>query len=427
VGGSIWLIISLIGFGVASLYLGAAAISTLAYRAAQAGRASGLSRPALPATVPVISGRVLRRVVGLAMLAGLFGVAAAITVVRFVGGLGASTALSDQFPWGLWIGFDVMSGVALAAGGFVIAGAVHVFGLRRYEPLARPAVLTAFLGYLLVIFGLLYDLGRPYRIWHPLIYWQHHSVMFEVGWCVTLYTSVLAMEFSPMLFERLGWQWPLKIVRFFYIPIVIAGVILSTLHQSSLGSLFLIVPEKLHPLWYSPLLPVFFFTSAVAAGLAMTIVESTLSAKAFKRGLEADLLAGLGRATAVVLAIYLVLKAADLAVSQDWRLLTTTTAYSLLFWAEMGLGVVLPMLLLASRRVRETPAWLFGSAVLVVGGLVLNRLNVGIFGMFAHTGLVYVPSWMEVTITIALVTTGVLAFGLAGKYLPVFPEISEQN
>lgn len=152
------------------------------------------------------------------------------------------------------------------------------------------------------------------------------------------------------------------------------------------------MPEKLHPLWYSPLLPVFFFTSAVAVGLAMIIVESILSARAFKRGLETDLLASLGRAAAVALAIYLLLKAADLVVSQDWRLLTATTVYSLLFWAEMGLGVALPMVLLASRRVRGNPTWLFRAAVLVVGGVVLNRLNVSMFGMFAYTGPVYVPS-----------------------------------
>lgn len=423
----IWFIISLVGFGIVSLYLGAAAVSSLAYRLVHGGQPARPPRAIAPTTAPLIDGAVLRRVIGLALLAGLFGLAAVITVVRFVGGLGASTALSDQFPWGLWIGFDVMSGVALAAGGFVIAGAVHIFGLKRYKPLARPAVLTGFLGYLLVIVGLLYDLGRPYRVWHPLVYWQHHSVMFEVGWCVTLYTSVLAAEFSPMLFERLGWKIPLKIIRFFYIPLVIAGVLLSTLHQSSLGSLFLIVPEKLHPLWYSAMLPVFFFTSAVAVGLAMTIVESTLSARAFNRGLESDLLASLGRAASVILAIYLVMKVADLAVNQELQLLMSTSAYSLLFWAEIGLGVALPMVLFASRRVRENPTWLLRSAALVVGGVVLNRLNVGLFGMFAYTGPVYIPSWMELTITITLVTAGILAFGLAAKYLPVFPETAEHN
>lgn len=416
----IWTVVSVVGFGVASLALGAAVVGTLAYRLVYGGQASALPRVTVPTTVRGLTGATLRRIFGVAALVGLFGVAAVITVLRFTQGLGSATALTDEFPWGLWIAFDVMSGVALAAGGFVIAGTVHVFGLKRYHDLARPAVLTGFLGYLLVVVGLLYDLGRPYRVWHPIIYWQHHSVMFEVGWCVTLYTSVLAAEFSPMLFERLGWKVPLKIVRFFYIPLVIAGVLLSTLHQSSLGSLFLIVPEKLHPLWYSAMLPVFFFTSAVAVGLAMTIVESTLSARAFNRGLESDLLAGLARGASVVLGIYLAMKVIDLVISGDWQLLTSTSAYSLLFWAEIGLGVALPMMLFASRRVRENPTWLFRSAVLVVAGLVLNRLNVGMFGMFAQTGHIYTPSWMEFTITLSLVTAGVLAFGLAAKYLPVF-------
>ena len=173
--------------------------------------------------------------------------------------MGASTALSDSFPWGLWIGFDILCGVALAAGGFTISACVYIFNIQRFKPIVRPTILTAFLGYLLVIIALLFDLGRPYRIWHPLVMWNPRSVMFEVGWCVTLYTTVLALEFSPMLLQHLKWEFPLKIVKSLMIPLVILGVILSTLHQSSLGSLYLIVPHKLHPFWYSSFLPVFFY------------------------------------------------------------------------------------------------------------------------------------------------------------------------
>src|SRR5512137_1095249 len=143
---------------------------------------------------------------------------------------------------------------------------VHLFHLRRFEPIVRPTVLTGFLGYLFVVFALLFDLGQPWRIWHALVFWNPHSVMFEVAWCVMLYTTVLALEFAPVVLERFRLERPRRMLRAVSTPLVIAGVILSTLHQSSLGSLYLIVPEKLHPLWYSPLLPVLFYLSAVGIG-----------------------------------------------------------------------------------------------------------------------------------------------------------------
>jgi hypothetical protein len=183
--------------------------------------------------------------------------------LRFFHGLGAATNLSDRFPWGLWIGFDVLCGVGLAAGGFTLVATVHIFNIERYQPILRPAILTAFLGYLLVIVALLFDLGRSFRIWHALVMWNPRSVMFEVAWCVMLYTTVLMLEFIPVFFERFGWRKALRRIRAISVPLVIVGVILSTLHQSSLGSLYLIVPEKLHPLWYTPLLPVLFFISAI--------------------------------------------------------------------------------------------------------------------------------------------------------------------
>ncbi len=212
------------------------------------------------------------------------------TVVRFAFGLGAATNLSDRFPWGIWIGFDVLCGVGLAAGGFVVAGAVYVFHLDDYKAIARPAVLTAFLGYVLVVFALMFDLGRPWNIWHPLFMWNPHSAMFELAWCVMLYTTVLALEFSPMLFERLKMNKAAEAVHKIIAPIVILGVMLSTLHQSSLGSLYLVMPEKVYPLWYSGNLPFLFFVSATAVGPAMVIMESFLSSRAFHREIEFPIL-----------------------------------------------------------------------------------------------------------------------------------------
>lgn len=344
------------------------------------------------------------------------------TVLRFAQGLGAATNLSDEFPWGLWIGFDVLVGVGLAAGGFVIAATVHVFRMERYEPIARPAVLTAFLGYVLVIVALLFDLGLPYRIWHPLIMWNPHSVMFEVAWCVTLYTTVLALEFSPLVFERFGWKWPLKVVRKLYVPLVIVGVLLSTLHQSSLGSLYVIVPDKLHGLWYSPLLPVFFFVTAIAAGLAMTIFESFMSYRAFGKRLEPELLSGLARVAVVVLGAYALIKGQDLVARGNLDLVLTLTPESVLFWGEVGLGVLLPMVLFSLPRIRANERGLFFAALLTVMGFILNRLNVAVTGMAASSGVSYIPSWTEFAVTASIVGAGFLLFTLAVKYLPVFPK-----
>lgn len=344
------------------------------------------------------------------------------TVIRYAQGLGAATHLSDSFPWGLWIGFDVLVGVGLAAGGFVVAATVHVFRIKRYEPIARPAVLTAFLGYLLVIVALLFDLGLPYRIWHPLVMWNPHSVMFEVAWCVMLYTIVLSLEFSPLVFERFRLERPLKVMRAIYVPLVIVGVMLSTLHQSSLGTLYVIVPDKLHGLWYSSLLPVFFFLSAIAGGLAMTIFESFMSYRAFGKRLESDLLRGLGRVIVVVLGLYAILRAQDLVSRGNLHLAFQVTPESVLFWGEVGLGVLLPMALFSLRRVRASERGLFFAALLTIMGFIINRLNVAITGMQASSGVSYIPSWMEFAVTASIVGVGFVLFALAVKYLPVFPK-----
>ena len=349
------------------------------------------------------------------MAAGLYA-----TVVRFTRGLGSSTNLSDEFPWGLWIGFDVLCGVMLAAGGFTLTAAVHIFNIKRLRPIVRPTVLTAFLGYVLVCVALMYDLGRPYRIWHPLVMRNPHSVMFEVAWCVMLYTTVLALEFSPIVLERFNLQKPLRIIRGFLIPLVICGVILSTLHQSSLGTLYLIMPEKLHPFWYSPLLPVFFFISAIAVGLAMTIFESSMSSKYFGRELELPVLQELGRLLMVVLSVFAILRFEDLLHRGALRL-TLKPGYEMsLFWLEVSLGLILPLFLLSLRQVRQSAGGLYLTSVLVVLGFITNRLNVSITGLESSAGRHYLPKWTELAVTGAIIAAGFTLFGLAVKYLPIF-------
>lgn len=347
------------------------------------------------------------------------------TWIRAYYGLGASTNLSDQFPWGIWIGFDILCGVGLAAGGFTLVAVVHIFNIERYKPILRPAILTAFLGYTLVILALLFDLGRPDRVWHPLIMWNPHSVMFEVGWCVTLYSTVLFLEFVPVVFEKYGLKTPLRLMRVISVPLMIAGVILSTLHQSSLGTLYLIVPHKLYALWYTPLLPVFFYISAICAGLAMTIFESWHSSRAFGRALELPLLASMARVLAVLLSVYLTMRYMDLSHRGALPLLLENRIETWLFGLEISL-MLLPMLLLYRQHVRRRPGALYACAVMVVFGFITNRLNVSITGMEAGSGATYVPKWTEVAVTLAIVATGFAIFRIVAHYFPVFEEEHEE-
>jgi len=360
--------------------------------------------------------------VAFAIAAVILGVGLYATIVRFFRGLGASTNLNDLAPWGLWIGFDVMSGVALAAGGFVIAATVHIFHREKYEPLLRPAILTAFLGYLLVVVGLLYDLGQPWRLWHALIYWNPHSVLFEVAWCVMIYTAVLALEFAPMLFERLRMPRPRRILRAITIPLIILGITLSTLHQSSLGSMFLIFPEKLSALWYTPILPLLFFTSAVAVGLAMVTVESLLSARFMRHEAHMDLLNGVARATAIVLLIYALLKVVDVTGRMAWTALAPFDWTDAAWLAELALTVLLPAVLLLIPSVRASPGKLLAAQSLVVIGVIANRMTLAVPSLVAANNGSYFPAPMEFAVTLALLTGGVVAFALAAKHLPVFEE-----
>ena len=350
------------------------------------------------------------------MLSGLYA-----TYLRIFHGLGGSTNLTDQFPWGIWIGFDVMCGVGLAAGGFTLVAIVHIFGIEKYHPVLRPAILTAFLGYLLVVVGLLFDLGRPDRLWHPLVMWNPHSVMFEVAWCVTLYSTVLFLEFIPVVFEKFGLYRPMEWVHKISVPLMIAGVLLSTLHQSSLGSLFLIVPSKLYPLWYTPLLPLLFYVSAIAVGLAMTIFESWHSSRAFGRALELPLLASMARVLAVVMSVYIWIRFLDLMHRGAFRLLSQNRIETWLFLLEAALMVV-PTILLYKASIRFRPGALYACAVMVVFGFMANRLNVGITGLEAGSGTHYIPRWSEIAVTLSIVAAGFAIFRVIAHYFPIFEE-----
>jgi len=356
---------------------------------------------------------------GTSILSGLVILGLVPIVLRYLNGLGATTNLSDGRPWGFWISFDLYCGVALAAGGFTLAGAVYIFNLRKYHPVVRPAILTAFLGYTLVILALLVDIGQPWYIWHAIIYWNVHSPLFEVAICVMTYTAVLALEFSPAVFERLNWHVPLRIIRAIQIPLVITGVVLSTLHQSSLGSMLLLMPDTLHALWYSPILPILFLTSAVAVGPAMVIFESTLSNRAFGHELDLDVLSGLARAIPYILGLYLLLKLVDLLVAGELGLIFTAYPINLLWWAEIIIGVVTPIILLSRPAIRQNRRGVFWGSTLVIFGLVLNRFNVSMLALGMRPGFTYFPHWMEVAISVALVADALLVIWLSYRFLHI--------
>jgi Ni/Fe-hydrogenase subunit HybB-like protein len=364
-------------------------------------------------------------IAGTIILIGLW-----LTWRRFSAGLGAVSNLDQSNPWGIWIGFDLLCGVALAAGGYTTAAAVEIFGMKKYHAALRPAVLTGFLGYSMVVFALLYDVGRPWRLPYPFIISQGvTSVMFEVGACVLMYLVVLFLEISPVALEWLGAKKLRKVVLRLTLLLTIMGVVLSTLHQSSLGALFLIAPSKLHPLWYSPYLPVFFFVSSIAAGLSMVIFEGTLARKNFGNQMDEEhkqsmnaVVMGFGKGASMVLAAYFTIKVFGVALDNNWHLLLT--GYGLWFLLEIFGFVLFPCLAFAIG-VREQNAKLIQrTAVWTILGIVLNRLNIVLicFNWRLPADERYFPHWMEIGISVFVITVGVTIYRFVVTRMPVFYE-----
>lgn len=364
-------------------------------------------------------------VAGLIIFAGLV-----VTVLRFTGGLGAVTNLDDNNPWGIWIGFDLLCGVALAAGGYTTSAACYIFGLKRYHSAVRPAILTAFLGYALVVFALHYDVGRPWRLPYPVFVQQGTtSLLFEVGLCVFLYLTVLFLEFLPVPFEWLKKTKVRNILVKATLALTIFGVVLSTLHQSSLGALYTIAPSKLHPLWYSAYLPVFFFVSSIAAGMSMVIFEGTLSHKylhgvmdeEYKRHHDVVVL-GFARGCSFVLFGYFMIKMIGVAYDNNWHYLST--GYGTWFLIEMLVFVALPCFLYAVGARDKNTKLIKWTAVLAVLGIVFNRFNISLIAYNYHlpADQRYFPHIMEIIISVFIVTLGVVIFRFISKRMPVFYE-----
>jgi Ni/Fe-hydrogenase subunit HybB-like protein len=372
-------------------------------------------------------------VAGIIVLTGVV-----ITILRFTLGLAGVTNLSDNNPWGIWISFDLLCGVALAAGGYTTSAACYIFGLRRYRSAVRPAILTAFLGYAMVVLALHYDVGRPWRLPYPIFVQSGTtSVLFEVGLCVFLYLVTLFIEWTPACLEWLGLKRARNTIVNMTLALTIFGVILSTLHQSSLGALFLIAPSKLHPLWYSAYLPVFFFVSSIAAGLSMVIFESTLTVRYMRNKMDEAYLEehdnvtfGFAKGASLVLACYVCLKIIGITMDDNWRYLTT--GFGAWFLTELVGFVALPCFLY-SMAVREKSIniarW---SAVLTVLGIVVNRFNVSLvaFNWQLPSSDRYFPSWMEISVSVFIVTIGILVFRFIAGTMPIFyehPEFSKHE
>ena len=364
-------------------------------------------------------------IAGIIIILGLI-----VTALRFTKGLATVTNLSDYNPWGIWIGFDLMVGVALAAGGFVTSAAVYLFGMKKYHSAVRPAILTGFLGYALVVLALHYDVGRPWRLPYPFIVQQGTtSLLFEVAACVALYLTVLFLEFSPAALEWLGLKKVRKLAIRFTLILTIFGVVLSTLHQSSLGALFLIAPSKLHPLWYSSYLPVYFFISSIIAGLSMVIFEGALSHRYYAHKMdpvhleEKDQVAlGFGKAASFVLAGYFIIKVIGISAGNHWHLLGT--GYGIWYLVELLGFVGLPCFLYALGVREKNLVLIRWAAVLTVIGVVLNRLNISLIAFNWHlpSSERYFPHWMEIVISAFIVTIGLVAYRFIVSRMPIFYE-----
>lgn len=409
---------------------------------------------------------------GSLLLYGLLAIGVVLIIKRFMFGLSSVTNLSDAYPWGFWISFDVLTGIALAAGGFTLTAAIYIWGNEKYHALARPAILTALLGYVIFVIALVIDLGRGIVMWHMFLpwLWQHDSVMFEVGWCVATYLTILVFEFLPSLLEGIKakhlltlWEkvTPLIVIvllsLFTYamtgslawtgivlvltagfeglqltgvvkksrpVPVllIMAGVCLSCLHQSSLGSLFLITSYKLHPLWRTQLLPLMFLMTAIMVGPAMVIFEGIVSAKIFKRKPELNLLSGLAKVLPVLIIIYLIMRIGTIVAAGKTTAAFAMDTQSKMFLLELVIGSIIPLALFLSKATARTETGLFWGSLCMVLGVFLHRLNVSLIGLDPHSWQTYMPSVQEILITLGVVSLGLLLFRYIVRNFPVFEE-----
>ncbi|MBU0559922.1 MAG: Ni/Fe-hydrogenase cytochrome b subunit [Bacteroidetes bacterium] len=359
----------------------------------------------------------------------IIAIGAVLIVLRFVKGLGAVTNLSQEYPWGIWIGFDVITGVAFAGGAYSLCFIVYILGDKKYKPIIRVTVLNGFLAYVFYAGALLLDLGKPWNVINPIIgnSFGVSSVMFLVAWHFMLYMLTELVEISPAFAEWLGWRKVRKYLHGLTLGAVILGITLSTLHQSGLGALFLMAKNKIHPLWYSEFIPILFFVSSIFAGLSMVIVEGSISHKVFKNRMSDEvskshnsILFGLAKICAVVLYVYLFLKLLLFIHGEHWVHLNSQMG--VLWLVEMIGFVALPCVIFTQAFRYRNELWVKIGGIITMLGIILNRLNVSVIAFKWYAADRYFPSWMEIEITLAIIFLEILVLRWIIHRMPILSD-----
>lgn len=352
-----------------------------------------------------------------------------IIVIRFWKGIGSVTNLTQEVPWGLWIGFDVVTGVAFAGGAYVLTFMVYILNMKKYRSIVRVTVLNGFLAYVFYAGALLLDLGRPWNVINPIIgnNFGVNSVLFLVAWHFLLYMIAQLIEFSPAIAEWLGARRIQKILSGMTVAAVIFGITLSTLHQSGLGALYLMAKEKIHPLWYSEFIPIMFFVSSVFAGLSMVIFEGSISHRVFSDQISSrdhhaqnGIITGLSRICAGSMFAYFFLQVLVFIHDRHWDLLNTPMGYWYL--VEMLGFVLFPMILFYYSYRRQNILLIRIAAIMTMLGIILNRLNVTVIGFRWDAPVHYFPSWMEFVVTLTVIFTEIWIFRWVIRRMPVLRE-----
>ncbi len=355
-----------------------------------------------------------------------------LIVIRFWKGIGSITNLSQEIPWGLWIGFDVVTGVAFAGGAYVLTFMVYILNMKKYHSIVRVTVLNGFLAYVFYAGALLLDLGRPWNVINPIIgnSFGTSSVLFLVAWHFMLYMIAELIEFSPAIAEWLGAKRARKILSGMTIAAVIFGITLSTLHQSGLGALYLMAKDKIHPLWYSEFIPILFLVSSVFAGLSMVIFEGSISHKVFFNQIseknhkaQKGILQGLSKICAGAMFAYFFLQLLVFIHNKNWDLLFTPMGYW--FLTEMIGFVLIPMMLFIYSYRTSNTMLVRIAAILTMLGIIINRLNVTVIGFRWDAAIHYVPSWMEIVVTLTVIFTEIWIFRWIINRMPVLRESPE--
>ena len=344
------------------------------------------------------------------------------TIVRFATGIATIANINQAYPWGWWVGFDMLTRIALGGIGFTMAAAGEIFDFRGMRHIVRAALLVGLLWYLTYAAVLMVELGRPWMLWWVFLSWAPTSAMYEVALCAVAYTTVLVLEFTPLVFAKLGWHAPVRRIHSVYLLIVITGVSLSSLHQSSLGTLLLLLPTKVHVLWHSELLPVFFLFSAIMAGPAVMIVEHVLATHFFRLQPRMDVLRGLARGLTVLVAAYLVLRLGDVIYRGATDVALSFGFEARWFWLEILVGLVAPLALLLTPEVERRKWALCAAGAGVVIGVALNRLNAAVIAMKVHSWETYRPATTEVLVSVGALAAMVLVYVAVVRWLPIHSE-----